>query len=224
MSVLWFAAFKRVTIGFRKRTGEYPFAIRDRTQSTGISIEGEGRYFYQVAPQELASIAEQAYAADVDVPRSILLSMEFFAAAGLEATGRAQFISLMTALEALAEQRDYGDEIGGIFVDLAQQLESDPLLQEPDNKPLRASLSGRIRQLRKESVRQAILRTVREHVDDPEAMKFIDHAYDLRSKMLHEGYQIRELPELSSGLRNILIQMYSSVLKLPLKPSNPLET
>ena len=146
--------------------------------------------------------------------------MEFFAAAGLEATGRAQFISLMTALEALAEQRDYGDEIGNIFADLARRIESEPLLQGPDNKPLRDSLSGRIRQLRQESVRQAILRTVREHVNDPKAAKFVDDAYGLRSKMLHKGQHVTELPELSRGLKNILIQMYSSVLKLPLKPSN----
>lgn len=180
-SLLWFASFKRVTIGFRKRTGDYLFAIRDRTQSPGITMEGEGRAFYKVAPDELASVAEQAFKAEIDVSQSVLISMEFFAAARLESTQRARFVSLMTALEALAKQADYGDELGSVLVEIARQIESHPTIQGPELKSLRTSLSGRIRQLRIESVRQAIIRTVRQHVDDEDAVRFVDEAYGIRS-------------------------------------------
>lgn len=218
-SLLWFAAFKRVTIGFRKRTGDYLFAIRDRTQSSGDTVEGKGRVFYKVTPEELASVAEQAFRSEVDVSQSVLVSMEFFAAARLEVTQRARFISLMTALEALAEQSDYGEEIGGVLLDIASQLESHPTLQGPDKERLRASLSGRVKQLRKESVRQAILRSVREHIDDVETLRFVDDAYGLRSKMLHEGHHVAEVPNLCNRLEVVLVQAYSSILQLPLKPS-----
>jgi hypothetical protein len=218
-SFLWFAAFKRVTIGFRKRTGDYLFAIRDRTQSSGITMEGEGRAFYKVAPDELASVAEQAFKAEIDVSQSVLISMEFFAAARLESTQRARFVSLMTALEALAEQADYGDELGSVLFEIATQIESHPSLQGPEMKSLRASLSGRVSQLRTESVRQAILRTVRQHVDDKGAVRFVDEAYGIRSKMLHEGHHVAELPALCNGIETVLVQVYSSILQLPLNPA-----
>jgi hypothetical protein len=221
-SLLWVAAFKRVTIGFRKRTGDYPFAIRDRTLAAGISVEGEGRAFYKVTPEEIAAIAEQAYSAGSDISQAVLISMEFFAAARLEATDRARFISLMTALEALAVQKDLGDEIGGILNTLAEQLESAPRLQGPEDERLRASLSGRLRQLRQESVRQAILRTTREHIQDREAEQFVDNAYGIRSKMLHEGHRVAELHTLEAPLEAILVRLYSSIMGLPLRlPANP---
>lgn len=216
-SLLWFAAFKRVTIGFRKRTGDYLFAIRDRTQSAGLSVEAEGRAFYKVTPDELASVAEGAFTAGVDASPAVLLSMEFYAASRLEATDRARFISLMTALEALAEQRDLGDQVGNILIALAEQLESVPLLQDPDNQRLRASLTSRIKQLRQESVRQAILRTVHDLTNDQEATQFVDDAYGVRSKLLHEGRRHADLHTLSNSLESVLIRMYSSILQLPLE-------
>lgn len=219
-SILWFAAFKRVTIGFRKRTGDYLFAIRDRTRSPGITAEGEGRAFYKVTPAEIASVAEQAFKAEVDASQSVLISMEFFGAARLEGTQRARFISLITALEALAEQSDYGDEVGHVLIDIANHLDSHPTLQGPDKERLRASLSGRVKQLRRESVRQAILRTVREYVDDADTIVFVDDAYGLRSKMLHEGHHAAELPSLCNRLEAVLAQVYSKILRLPLKPSS----
>jgi hypothetical protein len=174
-SLLWVAAFKRVTIGFRKRTGDYPFAVRNRTLSSGLSVEAEGRAFSKVMPEEIAAVAQQAYSAGSDISQAVLISMEFFAAARLEATDRARFISLMTALEALAVQQDLGDEVAGVLNALAKALEAAPELQGSEHERLRTSLSTRLRQLRKESVRQAILRTIREHIRDPEAERFVDN-------------------------------------------------
>jgi hypothetical protein len=218
-SLLWVAAFKRVTIGFRKRTGDYPFAVRNRTLSSGFSMEGEGRALYKVTPEEIAAIAQQAYSAGSDISQAVLISMEFFAAARLEATDRARFISLMTALEALAVQQDLGDEISGVLNALAEQLESAPQLQGPKHERLRTSLSSRLRQLRQESVRQAILRTIREHIQDRKAERFVDDAYGIRSKMLHEGHRVAELHTLEAPLEAILVRLYSSIMRLPLSLS-----
>jgi hypothetical protein len=218
-SLLWVAAFKRVTIGFRKRTGDYPFAIRNRTLSSGILVEGEGRAFNNITPEEITMVAEKAYSAGSDISQAVLISMEFFAAARLEATDRARFISLMTALEALAVQQDLGDGVGGILHLLAGQLESAPQLQGPEQERLRTSLASRLRQLRQESVRQAILRTIREHIHDQEAEKFVDLAYGIRSKMLHEGHRVAELHTLEVRLEDILVRLYSSIIGLPLTVS-----
>lgn len=235
-SLLWFAAHERVTIGFRKFAHERvtngcrngcrksdlfeicDFEICDnRTQSSGLRIEAEAGTFCKVTPDNLASVAGQAFEAQIDISPSVLISMKFFASAKLEENQRSRFIGLITALEALAEQRDYGDEIKQIVSDMADDLESHPILQGSDKDSLRASLSGRIRSLYKESVRQAIRRTVKEHIkDSEETLKFIEQVYGLRSKMLHEGSQ--DIAEISfDQLETVLIQLYSSILELPLK-------
>lgn len=216
LSVLWFAAYKAVTIGFRRRTGDYPFAVRDRTVPPGITMQAEGYASYQLAPEELAAIAEQAFIAGVDPPQNLLISMEFFAAARLESTDRARFISLMTALEASSTQQDYGEPIVTVLDQLARDLQAHPMLIGIDSDRVRSSLAGRVRQLRHESVRQAILRTVRTSIDSEEEARFVDDAYGIRSKMLHEGHLSHGLHAKSNRLEGILRQMYSAQLGLSL--------
>jgi hypothetical protein len=142
--------------------------------------------------------------------------MSFFASARLETTEQARFIGLMTALEALSEQQDYGEDIGSMLTKLALQLETDPLLAGDEKSQLRSSLSSRIKQLRQESVRQAILRTVRQHISDKDTIKWVDNAYGIRSKILHEGLIIPDLHLLTNRLEGVLRQIYASMFNLPL--------
>jgi Apea-like HEPN len=217
LSLLWIAASKRVTVGFGKWTGQYPFAIRDRTRSDGITCHARGRVFYPLEPAEVSSIAEEAFRTGRDVAPSVLTSLEFYASARMESTPHAQFIGLMTALEALSDQRDYGDDVAGLLDGLAKQLESSPLLAGQDKSSLRNSLSGRLKQLRQESVRQAILRTVSEHIADGETIRFLDEAYGIRSKILHEGFRAADLPTLARRCEDVLRQVYSAILGLTLR-------
>ena len=216
LSLLWVAASKRVTIAFDQYTGEYPFAVRDRTQSAGISCRGYGRAFFRIKPEEFSSIAELAYKLDKDVPNNVITSMEIYASAHLESTARASFIGLMTALEALSSQCDYGDDIAAVLANLASQLEDSPKLAGEDKESLRTSLSNRLRQLRQESVRQSIIRMVNQYINDPNIIQFIDKAYGVRSKILHEGLRSPELVDLSVRIDEIMRQIYSKMLGLPL--------
>jgi len=128
----------------------------------------------------------------------------------------------MTALEALSLQRDYGEELAGILADLASQLEASPLLAGADKATLRSSLSSRMKQLRQESVRQAIIRTVKDYVDDCDVTRFIDEAYGVRSKILHEGVKAPELHALTHQVEDVMRQIYSAMLGLPLdRPTQP---
>ncbi len=128
LSLLWVAASKQVTLTFERWTGNFPFSVRDRTKSAGMEMRAEGHPFREVKPEEFHAIAEKAFKLHVDVPPFLLTSMEFFAAARLEITERARFISLMTALEALSVQQDYGDEVSSLLTELSRQIESSPLL------------------------------------------------------------------------------------------------
>lgn len=216
LSLLWAAAAKRISIEFRKRTGPFPFAIRNRTIGLGLSVEAEGRAFTNVTMQELAGLAEEAYQLDRQVPPTFLTSMEFFAAARMESSERGRFIGLMTALEALSNQLDYGDEIGALLSSIANQLNASPTLQSDQYAGIRNSLVQRVKHLRRESVRHAILRVLRTHAGDRETLRFFEEAYSLRSEILHEGYRPQELSSTIHKLESVIRRVYSSMLDLPL--------
>jgi hypothetical protein len=142
--------------------------------------------------------------------------MELFTSARLEMSERARFITLVTALEALSVQVEYGDEVMTALDAAARCLIASKELAGVDKDQLQASLIGRIKHLRKESVRQAILRTVGEHVKDRATMAMIDEAYGGRSKMLHEGLRVANLHELTTTVESVLRHVYASLVGLTL--------
>jgi len=216
LSLLWVAASMRVTLTFDRWTGNYPFSIRDRTRAAGLEGRAEGHGSREVRPEELHSIAEEAYKLNIDVSPQLLTSMEFYAAARLEITEQARFISLMTALEALSKQTVYDDEIAELLTQLACQLDSSAILSGENKASLKNSLSDRLKGLRRESVRQAIVRTVREHIQDEEIIQFVDKAYRLRSNILHEGLKDSDLHLVTHRLEDIIRRLYAAKLGLSL--------
>jgi hypothetical protein len=216
IAILWFAISKGVTVAFEKWAGIYPFTVRDRTQSMGDIAQAEGRGYFKIDPREFISIAEAAIEKEREVAPNILMSMSFLASARMETTEQARFIGIMTALEALSEQVDYGEEVGNLLVELASQLEANPLLAGTEKSQLRSSLSSRMKQLRQESVRQAILRIVRQHISDQETIKWVDQAYGIRSKILHEGLIVPELHLVTNRLEGIVRHILASMFNLPL--------
>ena len=222
LSLLWVAASKRVAIRFERWAGDFPFAVRDRNQCAGPEWRAEGRVHSNISPEEFSSIAGEAYRGEKDFTPNVLTSMEFYASARMESTEQARFIGLMTALEALSVQLDYNDEIGTMLDELASRLEDSSLLAGEENASLRSSLSDRLRKLRQESVRQAIIRVVKEHIKEPDTIRFVDEAYRIRSKILHEGLRSPELHALTNRLEDVMRQIYSAILGLPLdRPIRP---
>lgn len=158
-----------------------PPSVYDRTASSGMSMSCE---MYSSWPQHLVlEEFERAFLAP-PLSRRLLLSMELFAAAALESNDRARFVMAVSALEPLAEQVDLGPEVSAAIDTICQMLASD--LAVPGH--LRDSLRGRLMQLKRESVRQALKRLCgRWFQGDADAWAAIDRAYGLRSELLHEG-------------------------------------
>jgi hypothetical protein len=153
-------------------------------------------------------------------------SMELYASAHFDISDRSRFVTLMTALEALSEQRPLGQNAAQALDEVAACLETSPSLSDDpgltselrtSRRALRESLRGRIRELKRESVRQAILRTVREYVSEEDLVAFVDQAYGKRSKILHTGLDIAELSEVTSRLESVLRRIYSSILEIQLE-------
>jgi len=221
LSILWFAASRRITIAFDRWTGGFPFSVRDRTQATGLTAHAELTVFSKVKLEELIATAEQAFMPGRDIAPNILISMTFCASARMETTERARFIGLMTALEALSVQEDYGDEIAELLGNLASQLENSSELAGEDRAAVRLSLVGRLRGLRRESVRRAILREM-DRLKDEKTTAWLDEVYGKRSDLLHEGSEIPDLPAITHRLEDVIRQIYALTLNLPLdQPPHP---
>lgn len=158
-----------------------PPSVYDRTLSPGMSMSGE---MYQSWPQHvMLDEFERAFLAPPR-DRRLLLSMELFAAAALESNDRTRFVMAVSALEPLAEQADLGPEVAAAIDTLCQTLN----LQSAVPSQMRNSLRGRLLQLKRESVRQALKRLCeRWFQDDTNAWAALDRAYALRSELLHES-------------------------------------
>jgi hypothetical protein len=138
--------------------------------------------------------------------------MEIFSGARLEASDRAKFLAIVSALEPLAGERPLGADVDQLVdVYLEELKEASGLTSN-----VRSSLEGRVNQLRKESIRQALRRLVRDALPErPEAVELIDNAYALRSQIVHSGRPGDldvDLERESRRVSNIIREIYSSRL------------
>ena len=162
-------------------TNHHPATVYDRTASTSVAMAALGSVSWPETVL-LEKLTESLHLVVRD--RKMTLSMELLASSYMEANDRAKFIMAVSALEPLAEAQDLGAEVKA-FVDRAvTDLRADATVPAY----LRASIEGRLDQLRKESVRQSLLRLCnRWFPSDRGAAAYIDHVYRLRSELLHEG-------------------------------------
>jgi hypothetical protein len=179
-AILWTAISLNDGLRLSYRTQE-PVAVFDRTVSEGNSMWAEATTSHN--PQ----VVLDQFAAGFAVPQidsRSLLSMEIFCSSSLEASDRAAFLTAVSALEPLAEERPLGAAVD-TFVDgcLASLRTAHSIDQQH-----RASLEGRIQQLRQESIRQALRRIVTAKLPNhPTAPALADAAYALRSELIHDG-------------------------------------
>lgn len=185
-----------------------PAAVFERNRSDGICVEG----FMEMVnpPQFVFGELYDAYASLEAPDEKLLLSMEIFCAARMESSQRAVFLSVVSALEPLAMEEDYGEPIRTFVTDCVQKLKNSNEIPVQ----IRQSLEGRLLQLRRESIRQALKRVVTAVLPDyPEAINIVDGAYALRSQIIHTGVPAdldmdleREVEIVSSVIRNIYAQ------------------
>jgi hypothetical protein len=85
---------------------------------------------------------------------------------------------------------------------------------------IEASLSGRIANLSTESVSSAIRRVVKETLpDDSEALRIIEDAYNLRSRILHDGTTDADLNQKSREVETVVRRVIASRAALNLRVS-----
>ena len=112
-----------------------------------------------------------------------MLSMELYCAAVLEGNARARFVGVVSALEPLAIQDSLGDRVADFVDESIGRLATVDVADD-----VRQSLAGRVRELKRESVRQALRRLCGQWFPGRRsAWDAIDRAYRLRSQLVHDG-------------------------------------
>lgn len=191
-----------------------PPTVFDRTLSAGMFGCATA---YTSWPQEIV-LSELWRAIETPLQnRRLLLSLELFASAALESNDRARFVMAVSALEPLAFQESLGDEVSIAVDELAARLSEIATIPAG----LKDSLTGRLLQLKRESVRQALKRhCLRWFPDNSETWKLLDHAYGLRSELLHEGRPTDPdllLAEQTRTISSYLRAIYEREFGLPLR-------
>ena len=187
--------------------------IYDRTQHGGTIGGVSDQLHLKMDSCRLVELINEIFSDEnIEVEEKLLVSMELFTSAKLETSDRAKFVGLVSALEPLAQSEAYGNpELEKLVDNFLNQLNNTSI---PDN--IKRSVEGRIRDLKKESISQAIQRIVQESIpanENEKAVSIIKDAYNIRSTILHEGSTDADLEQKSNEIENIIRQIYSHRLK-----------
>lgn len=226
-SILWAAISWRFAVRLDYHTPR-PVIVYDRTAKlggSGASAFGIAQITRAMPPEMGDLIVDQLPQSPDQVDRLLLLSMELFAAARLEMSDRAKFVSLVSALEPFATPQSYPTSVRDLIGEFRSRLRSAefPDIPEEEIDKIKNSLRGRISELERESIRQALLRTVRDLLPgDERAVERINAGYALRSKILHEGvsdpYLDRHIAEVESTMRRLYAARLGRQLAVPAPP------
>lgn len=197
-------------------TNHHPSTIYDRTVESGevISMLGVISWPETVVLETLSNALQEP-----ERNRKLTLSMELLASSQLEANDRAKFIMAVSALEPLASSQYLGTNVDAFVTRALADLQADSTVPS-DIKP---SLEGRLRMLRKESVRQSLRRLCdRWFPENLQAAKYLDYVYKLRSELLHEGAASdpdilfsQEIPKVRNHVRRIYEQEFGREFHVP---------
>ncbi|WP_238346000.1 hypothetical protein [Luteimonas saliphila] len=185
-----------------------PAVVFDRYRPSGASMSGEGHQSWgqSIVVDEIVD----AYSVR-SLDRAVFLSMELYCAGLLDLNERTRFITLVSALEPLAKQEGLGPAVDAFVEEAVSLLRG----QTGICAELLLSLQGRLLQLKKTSVRQALFRLSDTWFPGNRDIRAaIDRAYSLRSQLLHEGALSdpdTDLMTEASLIAGVLREMYAKI-------------
>jgi hypothetical protein len=213
LALLWSAVSRKFGMRLDYHS-TLPCTVYDRTQEHGgMSMRAYLSNYFPATAADLSDLMREVLTSDVEADRQLTLSMELYAAANLEVSDRAKFLGLVSSLEPLAVQAQYGDSVRALAKSFRGQLRSVQFqdLEEVEVRNIKRSLDGRLKQLESESIRQALLRLIKElFPGDEDSVKTIDAAYALRSEMLHSGITDSYLDRKTDAIQQIIRRLYAA--------------
>jgi hypothetical protein len=213
LAIMWSAVSRKWPLKLDYHTPQ-PCMIFDRTQTGGLGISCSASITIGSGAGQVTNLINEVLSKNLPFNPNLLISMELFTSARLESTERAKFIGLVSSLEPLAAVTGYNNEdIDKLVSSFIQDLRKISSIPEKTNK----SIETRANALKGESIAQAITRFVGKYFEDgSEAIEIVKEAYNIRSKILHEGSFDADLDEKSDKLEDVIRHIYSRLLELPL--------
>lgn len=198
-SILWAAISRRVPLRLNYHT-PYPSIVFDRTQQRGGGSSFSATGYSYSRFSGFVDKMQEIFDSQTDVDINLLISMELFTSARLEATERTRFLGLVSSLEPMATQEPYGDVVTNLIDQYLSMLHETSVPED-----VRNSLRGSIQRLKNESVGFSIKKLVRNSFPgDDKAITLVSHAYDVRSKILHNGQVDDDLEFITNELEGLV--------------------
>lgn len=217
LALLWAAVSRKHPLRLEYHT-PLPCMVYDRTQNNEGGFSISASLTLRMSSQTMVKLVNEIFSADIEVDQKLLVSMELFASARLETTERSRFVGLVSSLEPLAKRNSYGiSELENLVNAFVKQIHDSPCILGN----IKPSIEGRAKDLTQESIKQAIKRLVEENLPgNINAVRAVSEAYDIRSKILHEGSFDADLEQKSMQIEDIIRDIYARILKLDLYHQN----
>lgn len=210
-AVLWAAITRGVPLRLNYHT-PFPSIVYDRTIKTGggLSMSADA-YTYSKFSYFVESL-RKVFDRDGKPDAKLLVAMELFTSARLEATERTRFLGMVSSLEPIAFQQLHGETVDALVDEYLVMLKSCEICEAVKN-----SLRGSIQRLKMESVGFAIKRLIQETLpDDQSAIPLVTHAYNVRSKLLHDGQADADLDTVTRRLELLVRRLIARRLNIEL--------
>jgi hypothetical protein len=142
------------------------------------------------SPHNLITIFQREFLNSRQLTEKQVLASEIYASSFFDISARSRFITLVTAVEALTEQRKYSANLQGLvdeLVRIANQTTIDDIDETSKN-----SVISRLGDLRSQSITQAAGKLVGNLLPEKtfggkSAIDFFKFCYNIRSRLLHDG-------------------------------------
>lgn len=206
--LLWTAVSLNFPLRLRYSSQE-PAVVFDRTQAPGAQIQGYASVGW--SREKILDELSRSHSTLGEADPQVLLSMELFAGAACEVSERARFVAMVSALEPLAQAECLEPAVDAFVTKALNDLSNAGISPSTVD-----SVRGRLEQLRKESIGQAIRRVVRCALPDcADAVRVVTNAYALRSQILHSGRTTDVDVDLGDELRalsHVIRRLYAARL------------
>lgn len=183
-----------------------PCRVIDRTTSKGFSMQAFASITHHISTSQFVEIIENTFQHHQKVPYSLLLSMELCASSHCESNERSKLIMLVSAFEALAEQKDLSEIVNPLIKDLRSKVKEFGI----EDESIKSSVLGQIDNLKRESIRRALKRLLADAQINEDDRNFVDTAYQARSYIVHEGKRVPELHLINHRLNLLLKKVYTA--------------
>lgn len=186
-----------------------PCSVYDRTTGSGLSLSGWAHGELLRSLGNVIDPVDQILSSTGAADPKLLIALEVFASARLETTERARFVGMVSSLEPLVEQRAYDDPLISALLSSFQ----DQLLSSQVSSQVKKLINAKIPSLKIESISGAIRRFVTEILpEDPTAADIIEEAYNLRSRILHDGSTDADLGQKSTEVDDVIRRLLRQIV------------